>query len=79
VADRLSSLNRKNKPDPYAASRDFINAILCAERPILTKKNKTEGAYDLDAVSASPVRAHKALRQVAVLSGHGARCNKLKS
>jgi hypothetical protein len=45
----LSSLYRKNKPDPYAASRDFNNAILCTERPILSKKNKTEGSGDLDA------------------------------
>jgi hypothetical protein len=29
---------QKNKPEPYAASRDFINAILWAERPILSKE-----------------------------------------
>jgi hypothetical protein len=34
----LSSLLQKNKPEPYAASRVFINAILCAERPILSKE-----------------------------------------
>jgi hypothetical protein len=38
VAQSLSSLLQKNKPEPYAASRDFINAILCAERPILSKE-----------------------------------------
>jgi hypothetical protein len=54
VAKRLSSLSRKNKPDSYAGGRDFNNAILCAERPILTKKNKTEGADDLDAMTDFP-------------------------
>jgi hypothetical protein len=60
VADWLSSLSRKNKPDPYAARRDFINAILCAERPILSKKNKTEGLDDLDAIPDYLVRAFAA-------------------
>jgi hypothetical protein len=38
----VSSLLQKNKPEPYAASPDFINAILWAERPILSNKNNTE-------------------------------------
>jgi hypothetical protein len=75
VADGLSSLLRKNKPDPYAASRDFINAILCSERPYFTKKNNAKGANDLDAIPVSPVRSLWSSRQVIVLSGVGALCN----
>ena len=54
---RLSRRACKNKPESVAASRDFINAILCAERPILSKKNNTEGTDDLDAIPDLPVRA----------------------
>jgi hypothetical protein len=45
----MSSLLPKNKAEPYAARRDFNNAILCEQHPILSKKNNTEGSDDLDA------------------------------
>jgi hypothetical protein len=45
----VKTVLEKNKAEPYAASRVFINAILCEERPILSNKNNAEGPDDLDA------------------------------
>jgi hypothetical protein len=53
----VKSFPEKNKPAPSAASRDFFNAILRAERPILSNKNNTEGPDDLDANLAVPALA----------------------
>jgi hypothetical protein len=39
----LSSLFQKNKPEPTPASQVFKNAILCEQRPILSKQEQGRG------------------------------------
>jgi hypothetical protein len=55
----VKTVLEKNKAEPYAASRVFINAILCEERPILSNKNNAEGPDDLDASHVIPTRARQ--------------------
>jgi hypothetical protein len=39
----LSSVFQKNKPEPTPASQVFDNAILCEQRPILSKQEQGRG------------------------------------
>jgi hypothetical protein len=52
----MSRVLQKNKPVAYAASQDFINAILCDGLPILSKRTRFPEIAVLTLPTRSPRR-----------------------